>query len=287
MLAACSDTKGFLTRRAFLVNGKQSSSASLRAFYGAISYRHGRRWVSSRIRFWRPSAVLATIVRSKCGQRVAIITNSSGKESQGVGNQNRRAPKIVPCRSGGRLNLAVILSLAGIFSLSDCGRRKEGVAELTKIQTAVHALNMLVAAGVTKQEYSQRFGDLLLKIGDLDQGLKQTVPHFPRAEQDTVKAVYAHLSQSVEAHKVAREYFGPKYNDIGCEEGCSRLVQSDYDEIRAKFPTLPNLEPAPPSVFAKSDSPAEYYRADMLQALWNVAKGEEAEAKTLIDKLQR
>ena len=140
------------------------------------------------------------------------------------------------------------VTLVAIVFLAGCGlsqRRKEGVQQLEQLETDVHGLHILVSAGVTKQEYSQRFEDVLLKLGDLDQSAKETVPKFPQKEQPTIKAVYTHLSQSMAAYKKARDYFGVSFEGYGCEEGCSFFRESEYETVKQQFPTLAQLSFGP------------------------------------------
>ena len=107
-----------------------------------------------------------------------------------------------------------LVVLAAMFLLIGCGsseRRKVGIEELAKSQTTIRGLHILVSAGITKQEYSQRFEDVLLKLGDLDRSATETLPKFPHNDQPTVKAIYADISQSIEAYKKARDYFGDDF----------------------------------------------------------------------------
>jgi hypothetical protein len=120
-----------------------------------------------------------------------------------------------------RLTVPIVM----VLLTAGCGssqQRTEGVQELAKLQTDVHGLTILVSAGVTKQEYSQRFEDTLLKVGDLSQAEIQTLPKFPQKDQPTVKAIYAHLSQSMAAYKNAREYISEKSStDIFARRGAA------------------------------------------------------------------
>jgi hypothetical protein len=177
-----------------------------------------------------------------------------------------------------------------ILLLASCGssqQRKQGIDELATIQTAVHGLHILVSAGVTKQEYSQRFEDALLKVGDLGQSAKGSEQKFPRKEQDAVREIYSHLANSSEAYKAARDYFGDKFSEYGCEEGCSTLSQQDYDAEKAKFPTLIQLQPVKAYEALYPSASPSYFRNDMLQALWAVAGAEDDKAKQLIDQLKQ
>lgn len=171
-----------------------------------------------------------------------------------------------------------------------CGgseRRKEGLDQLKKLQAATHGLHILVSAGITKQEYSQRLEDALLAVGDLDQATKEIVPKFPKKEQETVSEILKHIGKSIDAHKDAREYFGDKFTGPGCEDGCSLLTQDAYAEEKAKFPALAELKPDTVWHSMYPDSPPDYYRRDMLKALWGVALAEDDSAQELISQLQR
>jgi hypothetical protein len=183
-----------------------------------------------------------------------------------------------------------------VFVLLGCGpsqHRKEGVEELDSLHTTVHGLTILASAGIAQQEYSRRVGDALLKLGDLDGNAKQVVPKFKDAEKTTVLAVYAHLSKSVEAYTLAKDYFGKKYDSSDCEEGCSDLPTPEYDAIRGRFLNFPELHESYLSSELRKLHPEwtnvqpGYDREDMLRALWIVAEREESEAKTLIDGLRQ
>lgn len=174
--------------------------------------------------------------------------------------------------------LALVFSA---FLLPGCGRsqkQKEGIDELKRIQVSIHGLHILVAAGLTKQEYSQRFEDILLKLGDLDSSAKVTLPKFRENDQAIVKDVYAHFVQSIEAYKNARDYFGKSFKGSECDEGCSFFPQAEYDAVKTQFPTLEDL-PAPGQF--------GYYRPEMLQALWKLAGEEDTAAAGLIQKLEQ
>jgi len=190
------------------------------------------------------------------------------------------------CGATGSLVLAVaILFLAGCGS----AHRKEGIQALQNLQSDVHGLHILVSAGVTKQEYSQRFEDVLLKLGDLDQREARTVLMFPQSEQSTVKTVFTHLSVSMAAYKKARDYFGTSFDGYGCEQGCNFFGESDYAAVRQEFPTLAPLNFGPEFTWLHDNDGNvvghSYRRSDMLQALWVVAGAEDDQAKRLIDTL--
>lgn len=183
--------------------------------------------------------------------------------------------------------LALILPLF-VVVFASCGgaqHRKEGMEALRKIQADVHGLAILVSAGLTKAEYSQRLEDLLLKAGDLNESESQMVPKFPKKEQDTVKEIYGHLSESIAAYKTARDYFGEKFSGVGCDEGCMTLSQQDYDDQKLIFPNLAYLQPVKFLADLYPNSPPEYFRDSMLQALWKIAGDEETVAKQMFDTM--
>jgi hypothetical protein len=180
----------------------------------------------------------------------------------------------------------LILSIVGLV-IAGCGgsqQRKEGLAELQRLQSAVHKLNIVVSAGVTKQEYSQRLADALLEAGDLDQSAKQTIAKFPKSDQPTAGQTLTHLGEGLEAYKAAKEFLGDKYLD---EITVTTLTQHDYELIKTEFPGLDELQPDSFTAQHYPDSPPEYRRRDMVQALWKFASSEDSEAKQLIDQLRQ
>jgi hypothetical protein len=191
-----------------------------------------------------------------------------------------------------RRNRQLVL-LGAVILIAGCSssERKEGIHELETRQVEVHGLHILVSAGVTTQEYSQRLEDVLLKMGDQDQSAGAKILKFPRDEQETVKTVYAHLSQSVEAYKKARDYFGDSFEGYGCEEGCSFFPENQYDLAKQGFPTLAPLSFGPEYTWYRDGSGNivnhAYRRSDMLRALWTVAGNEDDEAKQLVDRLSQ
>jgi len=181
--------------------------------------------------------------------------------------------------------LSLLTFILIVLLLPGCGgsqKRKEGIAELGRIQSSIHGLNILVAAGLTKQEYSQRLEDVLLKVGDLDSSAKLTLPKFRTKDQAIVKDAYAHLFQSLEAYEKARDFFGKSFEGSDCDEGCSFFPQAEYDAVKAQFSTLADLQPT-----SRSGLDLGYYRPEMLQALWKVAGQEDSNADGLIKKLDQ
>jgi hypothetical protein len=135
----------------------------------------------------------------------------------------------------------VLLILASILLIAGWGssrQRLESIQQLEKLQTDVHGLQILVSAGVTKQEYSQRFEDTLLKLGDLGQSEALALPKFPRNEQPTVKAIYEDLSQSMAAYKTARDYFGESSTTIFARRDAAFSGGTSTNRLSKSFPVL-------------------------------------------------
>ncbi len=91
-------------------------------------------------------------------------------------------------------------------------------------------MNIVVSAGVTKQEYSQRLADALVKVGELEQSAKQMIPKFPKSNQAIVGQTYAHLLQSLEAYKVAKDFFGDTHKqDLDPFQSDNMLHEERYE----------------------------------------------------------
>jgi hypothetical protein len=172
------------------------------------------------------------------------------------------------------------LSLA--VTLMGCGsqKRQEGLTELQRIQSAMHDIDIVVAAGTNEVEFSRRLTDSLVKIGDLQQSEKKALNGFAKSEQPAVAQVYRHLLQASEAYKQSKDFFGDTHQqDLDPFDRGNTFVQERYDELQHAFP---NLEPIPVAI---DYGHKEYWKGDMLQALWKVAFEEDVKAKELVDQL--
>jgi hypothetical protein len=192
-----------------------------------------------------------------------------------------------------KLEVTFLAALTTVIIVAGCGsaERREGIEALERVQGAVHGLSILVSAGATKAEYSQRFGDVLLKVGDLSQHESETLKKFPKGDQDTVEIFYTHVSRSIDAYKAAREYFGDTFEGYGCEGGCSFFPEDQYDAAKKVFPNLAPLTRGPEFTWYKDNTGSvvnhSYRRSDMLRALWAVARDEDNNAEQLIDQLKQ
>ena len=61
-----------------------------------------------------------------------------------------------------KLKVTFLAALTTVIIAAGCGsaERREGIEGLERVQGAVHGLSILVSAGVTKAEYSERFEDV-------------------------------------------------------------------------------------------------------------------------------
>jgi hypothetical protein len=189
-----------------------------------------------------------------------------------------------------KLSRKSTLVLVSIMLLCGCGsqKRKEGIAELQKLQSAVHDLEIVVSAGTSQIEFSRRLTDSLLKIGDLPQSQNQILDNFSRNEQPTVVEFYDHLSQAVEAYKDSKEFFGDTHKEqLDPFDGDNIFDEKKSEFLQKKFPSLGAL----PIAVDYSNVPGgelggkKYWKGDMLQALWRVASDEDSKAKSLMDRL--
>lgn len=155
---------------------------------------------------------------------------------------------------------------------------------LQRMQSAVQNMDVVVSVGATKDEYSTRLTDALLKFGDRAEGCKQTIAKFPEGEQQSTAAeACQHLSQAMDAYVYAKEYIGPKPDAIAPDLLSYTLTQDEYTKAKEQFP---NLEDLP--VAETNESGYKFYpRNAMVQGLWKVAGEEETEAKQLAGQLNQ
>lgn len=158
------------------------------------------------------------------------------------------------------------------------------MARLQQMRSAVQDMNIVVSAGVTKDEYSKRLTDALLKFGDRDGRCKQAVDKFPEGEQQSKAAeVCQHLSNVMDAYVYAKDYIGPTHDPDFPDVLSDELTEKEYSGAKERFPSLQELPLA-------ETNPAGYkfyYRREMVRALWKVADQESETAKSVIEKLGR
>ncbi len=171
--------------------------------------------------------------------------------------------------------LVLVIGFVGCTSSKKIART-EGMEELQRMRSAVQDVNIVVSAGVTRDEYSKRLTDALLKFGDREGGCKQAIAKFPEGEQQsTAGQVCQHLSKAMDAYTYAKGYIGTEPDGF-----TATVSEKKYAEAKEQFPNMEDL----PVV----DTPGgyEWYRRrDMVQGLWEVAGQEFQLAQAGIAKL--
>jgi hypothetical protein len=111
--------------------------------------------------------------------------------------------------------LSTIAAVILMASVAGCGsaKRRDGVAELQRVLTSVHDLNIVVSTGTSRIEFSRRLTDALLKIGDLQQSENRVLSDFPKADQATVSESYQHLGRAIEAYRQSQSFFGDMHKE--------------------------------------------------------------------------
>jgi major membrane immunogen (membrane-anchored lipoprotein) len=179
------------------------------------------------------------------------------------------------------LRFLIIILLSGCSS-SDKKATAEGVAALRKMASAVQDVEILISAGITKDEYSKRLADALLKFGNPEESCKQTVAKFPRADQAALATqACQNLSKAMDAFVYAKDYFGPLYNP-SYDLWEKTFGEDEYAKARERFPNLAELEVAETN---PENGYKSYARKEMLQALWQVASQDSQAARGIIERL--
>ena len=180
------------------------------------------------------------------------------------------------------ISLTLILGIGLVGS--SCSRKPnpEAVSQLQEMSSAVQDMSIVVSAGVTKEQYSQRLTDALLKIGNSNDRCKHAIAKFAKPDQQVLAAdVCQRVVEAMDAYTDAKEYFGPAYDPIDPDFPVYTLKEEDYAEARKRFPTLEDLV-----VSETSETGYKFYsRSAMLQALWKMAGRNSVDAKNLLEKL--
>lgn len=150
------------------------------------------------------------------------------------------------------------------------------------MRSAVQDMNIVVSAGVTKDEYSRRLTDALLKFGDRDGRCNQAVDKFSEGEQRlTAAGACQHLSRAMDAYTYAKDYIGPTPDPDDPEILTDTLKEKEYSEAKERFPSLEEL----PIAETNEHGYKFYPRRAMVQALWKVAGQESEAARSATEKL--
>lgn len=178
---------------------------------------------------------------------------------------------------------SVVLILGMAFVCCSCSRKPnpEGLAELQKMSSAVQDMGIVVSAGVTKDQYSERLTDALLKFGNSDDRCNQAIAKFAKPDQQArAGEICQHLSEAMDAYTYAKEYFGAEYDAIDPDFPIDTLKEETYTEAQKRFPTLEELP-----ISETNETGYKFYkRFAMLQALWKVAGQDSQAAKDLLQK---
>jgi len=185
-----------------------------------------------------------------------------------------------------RLPWNLIGAIALTFCLTACGsqKRKERLAELQRVQSAVHEMSVVVTVGANQAEFSRRLTDVLLKIGDIQQSELQVTTRFPKNERQNVEDTYRHLVRALDAYDQSKDFFGDVHKEqLDPFDGDYMFGRKRYDALQASYPGLQELEVA--VNYPEELGGTKYWKGDMLQALWKYAGNEEQQAKRLVEQL--
>ena len=176
-----------------------------------------------------------------------------------------------------------VLILGIAFVCCSCSRKPnpEALAVLQQMSSAAQDMGIVVSAGATKEQYSERLTDALLKFGNSDYRCKQAIAKFAKPDQQAQAAeICQHLSEAMDAYTYAKEYFGSAYDPIDPDFPIYTVKEETYAEVRKRFPTLEELP-----VSETNETGYKFYRREaMLQALWKVAGQDSEAAKDLLEK---
>jgi len=190
-------------------------------------------------------------------------------------------------RGAGKITFVLTFFLAtGLLGCTSSKKaaRAEGMAELQRISSAVQDMNIIVSAGVTKDEYSKRLTDVLLKIGDQGGGCQRAIAKLPQGQQQSTAAeVCQRVSKAMDAYTYAKRYIGPAPDPFDPGDVIYTLTQEEYALAKEQFPSLEE----PPVSETNQDGYKFYRRSAMVQALWKVAGQESQAAQTDVEKLNQ
>ncbi|HKZ02321.1 MAG TPA: hypothetical protein VJ180_08785, partial [Pyrinomonadaceae bacterium] len=110
--------------------------------------------------------------------------------------------------------------------------QQQGISELRRIHDSVDELRVIAEGGISGEEFSRRFTDSLLKVGDLDTSKQRTVARFPEAARASAAVVYTHFQNAFDAYRESKRFFG------GPGTGAA---QSEYSELKQRFSLMPEV----------------------------------------------
>jgi hypothetical protein len=172
--------------------------------------------------------------------------------------------------------LTAIGVLFVVVAFVGCGpskpSQKASIAEMKRVQAAFSALQIAVNADMSKQEFSQRTEDTLIKIGDLQHSEVLAESGFPKAKNQ-VAEIYVRFNYMAQIYSVSAPFVGPDL-ETDTTYGVGMLNDSEQETIKGMQSRFPD--------FAKLTF---HTRSEAMQGLWKLA-GDTAEATGgLIDQL--
>ena len=170
--------------------------------------------------------------------------------------------------------IACSFLLAAVFI--GCGsskKRDTSLTEMKRVKAAFGDLQIALDAGVSKQEFSQRLNDTLVRIGSLPDSRKLAGNGFPK-DTDKIALIYAHFTRAADAYKLAKEFFGDRW-DYLLEDSTDFPSDSERQVVKASFPEL------------VTSSGNITSRRDTLQSLWGLAGDETHSASEVIDQISQ
>jgi hypothetical protein len=152
-------------------------------------------------------------------------------------------------------------------------KRDASIAEMKRVKAAFGDLQIALNAGVSRQEFSQRTNDALVKIGDLQHSESLAADGLP-AEKDKVAAVYVQFGHSAEIYSLSKQFFGPNPTPLG-----------DYDLDMLSTPEYEMLQKMFPDAYGRGGYFTIASRTRTVNGLWKLAKEDTDTAGSLIDQL--
>jgi hypothetical protein len=184
-----------------------------------------------------------------------------------------------------KILLSSLLIWGFVFIACTSAKRKmEAVRVLRVSYSSIQDMEVVISAGATLEQYSQRLTDALLKFKDSN--CVQAAAGLSNSDQQAlVTNACQHLTKAMAAYTQAKAFFGDtrKTDMDASENGNNYFLQQQYDDVHALFPSLAES----PVVSDDPYNGKAYWKSDMLQALWKVAAQETQIAKSQIEQLER
>jgi hypothetical protein len=134
-------------------------------------------------------------------------------------------------------------------------------------------LQIALNAGVSREEFSQRTNDALVKVGDLQQSELLAADGFP-AEKDKIASVYVQFGGAAEIYALSKQFFGLNPAQLG-----------DGDEDMLNVPEYEMLQRKFPDAYKRGGYFTIVSRSDTVKGLWRLAKEDTDTAGSIIEQL--